>query len=206
MPSTTRPSASSQVAGRSGPPFRSRTSGMVSRSGARSGSAAVNPLRHMPPRLVGKSRAAAASSDGSASSGTSSIAHCMAQYGQCDPGTSGGLPSPGTAVRAIRVASIRSSWSITPRAQPIGPAPRRERAARTLRAERRHAAHDAAVATGVYFPSGKDLRQAAPGRPASKPQATDVSPLPQGWQHDDPRTFAWPASAAVGGTCAVMAL
>ncbi len=74
-----RSSASFQVAGRSGPPRRSRTSGEVGRSAAKSGSAALQPLRHRPPRLVGKSRGAVASRPPPPPSCTKSMAHCMAQ-------------------------------------------------------------------------------------------------------------------------------
>ncbi len=84
MPAATKAIASSQLAGRSAPPLRSRSSGVVSRSGDCSGSAAVQPLRHSPPRLVGKSRACTTSRPGSDGSGPRRMAHCSAQYGQCE--------------------------------------------------------------------------------------------------------------------------
>ena len=80
---TTRSRASSQPAWRSGL-VRSagslRTSGCSSRSGWSSRSAAVQPLAHSPPRLVGNSVGA---SDTRRSPGTSEMPHCSAQYGQC---------------------------------------------------------------------------------------------------------------------------
>ena len=78
-----RSSASSQVAGRSGlvrSPGTVRTSGVSSRSGWSSRSAAVQPLEHSPPRLVGKS--ACGCSVAGRSPATMQIPHCSEQYGQ----------------------------------------------------------------------------------------------------------------------------
>jgi hypothetical protein len=80
MPAVTRVTASSQVAALSGAPFPSRTSGVNSRSGWSSSSAAVQPFWHSPPRFVGKSLGPT-STDPSARS-CSVMPHCNAQYGQ----------------------------------------------------------------------------------------------------------------------------
>ena len=81
----TRSSASSQVAGWSSP-SSPRRRGVVSRSGARSTWALVQPFWHRPPRLVGKSRPATVTGAPTArapSSGAESVcAHWSAQYGQ----------------------------------------------------------------------------------------------------------------------------
>src|SRR6476659_3699371 len=83
MPSATRSSASSQDAGRSGlvrSPGTVRTNGVSSRSLWSNRFAAVHPLEHRPPRLVGKT------SCGCSVAGrfpaTITIPHCREQYGQ----------------------------------------------------------------------------------------------------------------------------
>ena len=61
IPQAIRSSAASHVTGRSAPPLPSRISGVVSRSGCASRSAAVQPFWQRPPLLVGKSRGATVS-------------------------------------------------------------------------------------------------------------------------------------------------
>ena len=90
-------SAASQLTGSSGAPFAARISGVVSRSGTASSSADVHPLRHSPPLLVGKSRAATLHAP---SAGTSVIPHCIAQYGQCVSVPAGGAAIYATYTRA----------------------------------------------------------------------------------------------------------
>ncbi len=82
----TRSSASCQEAGRSGPPRTSRTSGVVSRTSARSTSAAVAPFPHSAPSLTGNSSRPATSTVSAAPGATVRLLrlmpHWRAQYGQ----------------------------------------------------------------------------------------------------------------------------
>src|ERR1700682_2522134 len=87
-----RSSASSQSVGRNGSSRESRASGWVSRWGWSISSAAVHPLAHNPPRLVGKSSCGANVTGTVAAS--SVMPHCSEQYGQCV------LVRPDTAVIA----------------------------------------------------------------------------------------------------------
>ena len=77
----TRFSASSHVAGLSGASRRSRPRGAVSRSGCSSNSAAVHPLLHSPPRLVGISSCGVRWIRSGAT--RKAMPHCSEQYGQC---------------------------------------------------------------------------------------------------------------------------
>ena len=76
-PRPRRPAAT----GWSGRRGRVRTSGVSSRCGWSSRSAAVQPLEHSPPRLVGKS--CCGCSVAGRSPATIEIPHCSEQYGQC---------------------------------------------------------------------------------------------------------------------------
>src|SRR6478735_4160374 len=83
MPSATRSSASFQDAGRSGlvrSPGTVRTSGVSSRSLWSSRFAAVHPLEHSPPLLVGKSSCGCRVAGQSPA--TIKTPHCSEQYGQ----------------------------------------------------------------------------------------------------------------------------
>ena len=91
-PAATRSSASGQLAERSGPPGRSRSSGPVSRAARASSAGAVRPLPHSAPRFTGKSGRSSTSTGSPAPSapsaparsgpGDSRMPHCSEQYGQ----------------------------------------------------------------------------------------------------------------------------
>src|SRR3954471_19405425 len=80
IPAAAWSSASSHDTGRRGPPLRDRARGVVSRPGPVSRSADVQPLRHRPPRLVGKSRACTVAPP--PATAITDMPHCNAQYGQ----------------------------------------------------------------------------------------------------------------------------
>ena len=96
------------AAGWSGRPATVRTSGVSSRSVWSSRSAAVQPLEHSPPRLVGKSSCGC--SVAGRSPATIKIPHCREQYGQ--------WVAVGTGVRRAAGHSPRQCRSAMFRAQP----------------------------------------------------------------------------------------